>query len=288
MPSKDLNDEDDDDVSQSQQQAPVAYERRQTTTHRKDDITKPVPQAGVLKQQTRPAASPVELDLQPRFDLTNGFPSKLHSYVQDSVVRSNTSSITITLTDTMQEFYYKVMMPDVPFLNAGSGKGLLRSSLIPFLVSEPISLQALTVFVAPFYGQARGAQPSHDLIDTLMLRGLALSSINHALAESEPSQILNDHVIVAIAVLGYHEFVVGERLTAKQHLSAVHKMVNMRGGLQTMGLDGLLERLLVWMDLHMSHLDEVKPVYKTNSFASLLSQPRLDVDLFFRPFGDKQ
>lgn len=43
-------------------------------------------------------------------------------------------------------------------------------------------------------------------------------------------------------------------------------MLKLRGGLSTLGLNGLLERMLVWIDLNAAHLTGTKVILGTEDF----------------------
>ena len=48
-------------------------------------------------------------------------------------------------------------------------------------------------------------------------------------------------------------------------------MLKMRGGLSTLGLDGLLERMVVWIDLNAAHLTGTEVALGNEAFPTTVS-----------------
>ncbi|KAL2857222.1 hypothetical protein BJY01DRAFT_136823 [Aspergillus pseudoustus] len=69
-----------------------------------------------------------------------------------------------------------------------------------------------------------------------------LRSIREAISSEAPW--FSDATIAATIMLAYDELSVEETTSSKYHVEGAVKMVALRGGPQTLGLDGLLERLL--------------------------------------------
>lgn len=47
-------------------------------------------------------------------------------------------------------------------------------------------------------------------------------------------------------------------------------MLKMRGGLSTLGLNGLLERMLVWIDLNAAHLTGMEVALGNEAFPTIV------------------
>ena len=103
---------------------------------------------------------------------------------------------------------------------------------------------------ASHYGKARGSR-SHS-IDILRLRGMAIREINNALEDT--NRALSDQLILAVAKMAAFEALFGEKSTFNTHMTGLLRMVSLRGGLPALGLDGLLERLLLWIDSNACHI----------------------------------
>lgn len=90
------------------------------------------------------------------------------------------------------------------------------------------------------------------MIDLLALKARALSEINTALAT--PDRAITDAMIGAVAKIAAYEALFGTSATFAAHMRGLRMMLKLRGGLSTLGLNGLLERMLVWIDLNAAHL----------------------------------
>jgi hypothetical protein len=80
----------------------------------------------------------------------------------------------------------------------------------------------------------------------LDLRQNAISSINLSL--SDPKQRCDDHTIAAVFCMCTLESLYGDAQTYQIHMSGLARMVGLRGGLDNLALDGLMKRMIVWLD----------------------------------------
>lgn len=88
----------------------------------------------------------------------------------------------------------------------------------------------------------------------------AISSINRGL--QDPELATSDAMIGAVAKMAAYE--AGFAVDAKQHqlhMSGLSKMVELRGGLESLGSNGLLARMLLWVDLNAAFILKTKPVF---------------------------
>lgn len=90
------------------------------------------------------------------------------------------------------------------------------------------------------------------LFDLLALKARALSEINAGLAD--PKKATSDAMIMAVAKMAAYESIFGNSDHFAAHMKGLQLMLKMRGGLSTLGLSGLLERMVVWIDLNACHL----------------------------------
>lgn len=90
------------------------------------------------------------------------------------------------------------------------------------------------------------------LIDLLALKARALFEINAELAK--PDAEVSDVMIGAVAKMAAYEAVFGDSANFEAHMRGLKLMVKLKGGLPKLGLNGLLERMLVWIDLNSCHL----------------------------------
>jgi hypothetical protein len=81
---------------------------------------------------------------------------------------------------------------------------------------------------------------------------MAITEISSALADDTHG--ITDQLIAAVVQMAAYEALFGDSVICHTHMRGLSRMVNMRGGLSTLGLDGLLERLVLWVDANISHL----------------------------------
>jgi hypothetical protein len=81
---------------------------------------------------------------------------------------------------------------------------------------------------------------------------MAITEISSALADD--SHGITDQLIAAVVQMAAYEALFGDSVICHAHMQGLTRMVSMRGGLPTLGLDGLLERLVLWVDANISHL----------------------------------
>ncbi|EME48466.1 hypothetical protein DOTSEDRAFT_18997 [Dothistroma septosporum NZE10] len=93
------------------------------------------------------------------------------------------------------------------------------------------------------------------LIDLLALEARALKEINASLTDFQTS--LTDAMIMAVADMAAYVSIYGDWAVFAAHMRGLQKMIKLRGGLSTLGLNGLLERMVVSIDLNACHLTSV-------------------------------
>ena len=89
---------------------------------------------------------------------------------------------------------------------------------------------------------------NHDLPDLLDLRCEALQCSNQAIGMQHSDGVLSDALIGAVAKMASYEASFGDLDNYTVHMRALSKIVSLRGGLESLGLDGLLRQIVVWVD----------------------------------------
>ena len=168
------------------------------------------------------------------------------------------------------------MAVDIPDLDGPDAKGLLRTRFFPFVLTDPAPLHAMMLMAASHYGNVRGTR-SHA-IDVLQLRGMAISEINTAL--EDPARATSDQLIAAVAKMASYEALFGDRNIFNTHMTGLLRMVSLRGGLPALGLDGLLERILLWVDANAAHITGSHIYFDRAAFPSTVRHPRPDPHRF--------
>lgn len=171
------------------------------------------------------------------------------------------------------------MAVDIPDIDGPDATGLLRTHFFPFILTDPASVHAVMLIAASHYGRIRGSK-SHT-IDLLQLRGMAISEINRALAEE--GRGTSDQLIAAVAKMASYEALFGDRSICNTHMQGLTRMVSLRGGLPALGLDGLLERLILWIDSNTSHITGNRLYFDKSAFppsSALVTHPQPDPTRF--------
>ena len=168
------------------------------------------------------------------------------------------------------------MALDIPDLDGPDAKGLLRTRFFPFCLTDPAPLHAVMLMAASHYGNVRGSR-SHT-IDILQLRGMAIREINGAL--EDPQRATSDQLIAAVAKMASYEALFGDRKIFNTHMTGLLRMVSLRGGLPALGLDGLLERILLWIDSNAAHITGSHIYFDKAAFPSTANHPRPDPHRF--------
>ena len=154
--------------------------------------------------------------------------------------------------------------------------GSLRTRFFPFCLTDRASLHAVMLMAAAQFAHVRG--PRSHTIDILQLRDMAISEINGALKEGP--RATSDQLIVAVANMAAYEALFGDRRIFNTHMTGLLRMVSLRGGLLALGLDGLLERVLLWVDSNASHVTNLNPYFDGQAFPSRTQHPRPDPQRF--------
>lgn len=168
------------------------------------------------------------------------------------------------------------MAVDIPDLDGPDAKGLLRTRFFPFILTDRASLHAVMLMAASHYTNVKG--PRSHSIDLLQLRGMAIREINDAL--EDPQRATSDQLIAAVAKMASYEALFGDQQIFNTHMTGLLRMVSLRGGLPALGLGGLLERILLWIDANASHITGAKIYFDSAAFPASARHPRPDPQRF--------
>lgn len=138
---------------------------------------------------------------------------------------------------------------DLPDIDAPDATGLLRTHFIPLILTDPASVHTVLLMAVSRDAKAQGRN-SHT-IDVLQLRAMAIREINSAMTDNDRGT--SDQLIAAVANMASYEALFGSRTICNTHMQGLRGMVSLRGGLPALGLDGLLERLILWICSVTSH-----------------------------------
>ncbi|PNS18413.1 hypothetical protein CAC42_6230 [Sphaceloma murrayae] len=147
------------------------------------------------------------------------------------------------------DFYVVNIAVDMDFLTPPGQEGNLRKQWIPLTMTDPAAFYAIMLMAATAYS-CLNVQLAHA-INLMALKGKALAAINQAL--SDPKRRFNDATIAGIMKMASYEAAFGNTEVFHAHMDGLERIVRMRGGLPELGWDGLLERMILWVDTNASH-----------------------------------
>lgn len=139
---------------------------------------------------------------------------------------------------------------EIPDIDGPNDRGLLRRIWFPLAMTEAATMYAVLLMAASHYCIVNPSKAA--LVDLLHLKARALSEINAAL--TNPKRAITDSMIGAVMKMAAYEAIFGDSAVFNAHMKGLQMMLKIRGGLSTLGLNGLLERMLVWIDLNAAHL----------------------------------
>ncbi|EED16172.1 conserved hypothetical protein [Talaromyces stipitatus ATCC 10500] len=159
-------------------------------------------------------------------------------------------------TPLLVDHYLIHMAVDIPELDLPGNHGLLRTSWFPLVMSEPALFSVIILLAASHYASLQGG-PSSIKLDLLNLRCEALLSIKRSL---DAQHIVHDALIGAIAKMASYEAMFGSLENYDIHMQGLARAVSLRGGLPSLGLNGLLHRMVLWIDRNAAFLHGL-PMY---------------------------
>ncbi|RMZ77304.1 hypothetical protein DV737_g4430, partial [Chaetothyriales sp. CBS 132003] len=143
----------------------------------------------------------------------------------------------------------------IPELDVGSCVPLLRTSWLPLVVGDPVLFQIIMLFSASHYASYQNPDQYQAMyIELLQLKQIALAGLISALAATPTSGIVSDNLIAGTAKMGSYEAIYGGVDAYHAHMEGVRRMLQLRGGIQSLGQEGFLARLLHFIDTNSAFL----------------------------------
>jgi hypothetical protein len=156
------------------------------------------------------------------------------------------------------------MAVDIPELDQPGKKGLLRTRWFPLVITEPCSFYAILLLSASNVAALQHHEKA--AYDVLQLKAHAIASINEAFSSGDKART-SDAVIGAVVKMASYEAMQGDVESYRVHMAGVKRMVDLRGGLTSLGLGGLLRRIVIWVDLNSAFLLNLPRVFPGENFA---------------------
>ncbi|SCV57246.1 uncharacterized protein FFB14_15037 [Fusarium fujikuroi] len=160
------------------------------------------------------------------------------------------------------DHYLVHMAVDIPELDQPGNKGLLRTSWFPLVLSDEAPFQTILLLSAANKSSVSGASIPPNYI--LQLRLQAISSINALMATHDDT---SDALIGAVAKMASFEAMHGGVDSYRIHMQGLYDMVEQRRGLDSLGLNGLLRRIIIWIDINSSFLLQIPRRFPDEYFA---------------------
>ncbi|KAL2830109.1 hypothetical protein BJY01DRAFT_240501 [Aspergillus pseudoustus] len=163
------------------------------------------------------------------------------------------------------DHYLMSMAVDIPELDQPGNRGLLRTDWFPLVMSERALFLVIMLLAASNYASVQ-SQPTEMKVDLLSLRCEAVQAVNEALELQHPSS-LSDALVGAIAKMASYEAMYGDVDNYTVHMRGLERAVELRGGLLSLGLSGLLRRIVIWIDRNGAFLNGSALYFPGETFA---------------------
>ncbi|KIX09325.1 uncharacterized protein Z518_00404 [Rhinocladiella mackenziei CBS 650.93] len=147
--------------------------------------------------------------------------------------------------------YLQHLAVAIPEIDGEGQSALLRTRWFPLVINSPLVFQVIVLFSASHYAAQRQDRAFAETI--LSLKQCALTGIRQSLSVRKGSMV-RDELIAATAKMASYEAIYGTEQAYHSHMKGVEEMVKVRGGLHTLGLDGLMSRLLIFIDTNSAFL----------------------------------
>lgn len=149
------------------------------------------------------------------------------------------------------------------------GEPMLRTIWFPFIMTDAAAFYAAMLTTASRFVLVYPHMANKT--DLLSLKGRTMLAINESL--SDPKRAVSDQSIAAVVTLSVFEAVHGDRETFNTHMRALQRMISMRGGLSSLGLDGFLERMVLFCDRNSASILSVPLSFSPEVFPAKASYP---------------
>lgn len=164
------------------------------------------------------------------------------------------------------------MAVNVPQLDGPDHRALLRTSWTPLAFSEACPFIAVILLAASRMSSV--SSTSLGRVRLLELKQEALNYINTRMRN--PESAITDTSIGAVAKMASYEAMYGDVQTYQAHMRGLKRMIQIREGLANLGLNGLLARLVVWIDLNAAFINSTPRFLEEEEIA--LEIPRMEPD----------
>ncbi|KAK2608772.1 hypothetical protein QQS21_002629 [Conoideocrella luteorostrata] len=166
----------------------------------------------------------------------------------------------------LADHYIVQMARDIPELDQPGNKGLLRSLWFPLVISDDAPFRVVMLLSAANYASVNNVNGLGCHI--LRMKQEAIAAINNVFRR-DGRKCTNDSIVGAVAKMASFEAMHGDVESYKMHMDGLVRMLATRGGLDRLGLGGLLRRTIVWIDLNSSFLLNVPRYFPGTTFTGV-------------------
>ncbi|KAG8424406.1 hypothetical protein J3458_001201 [Metarhizium acridum] len=165
----------------------------------------------------------------------------------------------------LADHYIVQMARDIPELDQPGNRGLLRSRWFPLVLSDNAPFQVVMLLAAANYASVNNISTLGCHI--LRMKHDAITAINNTFKDDR--MLASDCLIGAVAKMASFEAMHGDVLSYQTHMEGLIRMLELRGGLDSLGLGGLLRRIVVWIDLNSSFLLNISRYFPGTTFTGV-------------------
>ncbi|KIM95653.1 hypothetical protein OIDMADRAFT_148736 [Oidiodendron maius Zn] len=183
--------------------------------------------------------------------INNSSPLQAQNAENQKVVRSHVA----------RQSHHQRCLQKYDIASSGDGDSLLASNpgtrnVDPF-ASLPIEVQPYMWLLIDHSSSNLVLRGVCNSLQTAVYRGQTIRLINDALHDKE--RAMEDSTFAAVVHLAFHEMMSGDLASWELHMNGLETMIKMKGGLANLGLDGLIHRMISWVDVCGATINHSKP-----------------------------
>ena len=124
------------------------------------------------------------------------------------------------------------------------------------VITSPATLNIVLLTSASHYAACKHLYRNREIQEVLLhLKYQTIVSTNKLIrATNECREGYSDALIGAVAKMASYEAMFGVPELYHTHMRGLQSMIDLRGGLGALGLDGLLQRMVLWIDINSAFL----------------------------------
>lgn len=157
---------------------------------------------------------------------------------------------TKTRLNSLQVIDVMDMAVPIPEIDGPDRYNLLRTQWFPLAMTDPATFLSILLLSASHLCSVQ--KKSGVAVTLLHLKQQVIEAIRDGLID--PTRFCSDALIGAVAKLCSYEAMYGNIEAYTTHMTGLQQMVNARGGLSKLGLNGMLCRICLWVDLNSAFL----------------------------------